>query len=206
MPDSSVGSFYSKIHLFVHLFNNLNYGGSKHCNLKSASRTKRKNKTRSEPRKHTKYHTLAPLIFSPTRIFFRNFLDCTKGYPSFLWIFCNTMDVKLPKGSPFYIFDTVTLFKNHFFQKFFGKFFKVTKGCPFNFFRILQPAGDSQYPKDPPFHNFEPQILRRLWPFSAYLYWFQGRLSNIPAFHLLNRERYCQHTVPAALFSAQRIS
>ena len=29
----------------VHLFNNLNYGGSKHSNFRSSSKTKRKNKT-----------------------------------------------------------------------------------------------------------------------------------------------------------------
>ena len=76
---------------------------------------------------------------SPT--FFRHYATfeifwiAPKGHPSFLSIFCNTMDVKKSQRVPiFTFFGTVTLFKNHFFQKFFGKFFKVTKGSPFNFF------------------------------------------------------------------------
>ena len=60
----------------------------------------------------------SPLVFF-TRIFFgtmRLFLDSTKGFPSFVSIFCNTMDVKkIPKGSPFTFFGTVTLLKKSHF-------------------------------------------------------------------------------------------
>ena len=63
-PTLAVGSFFysRKVHFFVHLFNNLNYRGSKHTNLRSAPKPKTKNKTRPEPRKHTKDPPLAPLF------------------------------------------------------------------------------------------------------------------------------------------------
>ena len=65
---------------FVHLFNNLNYGGSKHSNLRSASKTKRKNKTRPELRKHTKDPPLAPL-FSALCNFFLKFFGLHQRVP-----------------------------------------------------------------------------------------------------------------------------
>ena len=73
-PTLTVGSFFysRKVHFFVYLFNNLNYGGSKH------SKTKRKNKTRPEPRKHTKDSLLAPL-FSALWDFFSIFFCFNKG-------------------------------------------------------------------------------------------------------------------------------
>ena len=85
-PTLTVVSFFNwyKVHFFVHLFNNLNYdGGSKHSNLRSASKTKRKkNKTRPEPRKHTKDPPLAPLFFGTMRLFSEFFFVSTKAPPS----------------------------------------------------------------------------------------------------------------------------
>ena len=70
---------------------------------------------------------------------------------------------KIANGPPFTFFGTVKLFKNLHF----GKFFHVPKGFPLQFFfHFLQPAGVSQSPKGLPF-NFEPEIWRRIWPFSA---------------------------------------
>ena len=115
-PTLTVGSFFywRKVHFFVHLFNNLNYGGSNHSNLRSASKTKRKNKTRPEPRKHTKDPPLAPLFFGTMRLFLKFFGLHQRVPPSFVSIFCNTMDVKKPQRvPPFTFFGTVTLFKNH---------------------------------------------------------------------------------------------
>ena len=62
------------------------------------------------------------------------------------------MDVKkLQRVLPFTFFCTVTLFKNLILKNF-GKFFQVPKGSPLQFFfHFLQPAGDSQSPKGPPF-------------------------------------------------------
>ena len=65
---------------------------------------------------------------------------------------------KNPEVSPFYIFwqgDTVR--KSHFL-KFLGKIFKVTKGSPFKFFHVLQPAAILQFMKGPAFYIFEPLI------------------------------------------------
>ena len=124
-PTLTVGSFFysRKVHLFVHLFNNLNYGGSKHSNLRSASKTKRKNKTRPEPRKHTKDPPLAPFFFGTMRLFLKLFGLHQRVPPSFVSIFCNTMDVKKPQRVPlFTFFGTVTQFKNHILN-FFWEFF-----------------------------------------------------------------------------------
>ena len=111
---------------------------------------KKKSKTRPEPRKHTKDPTLAPLFFGTMRLFLKFFGLHQRVPPSFDILQHNGCQ-KIPKGPPFTFFGTVTLFKNHFFQKFFEKFFKVTKGSPFNFFHTLQPTGVSQSPKGPPF-------------------------------------------------------
>ena len=128
----TVGSFFQtrKVHFFVHLFNNLNYGGSKHSSLRSASKTKRRSKTRPESRKHTK----DPTFFSALSDFFSKFFGLHQRVPpSFVSIFCNTMDVKKSQRvPPFTFFGTVTLFKNHIKKKL-GKFFKV-KGPPFYYF------------------------------------------------------------------------
>ena len=86
--------FYSrKVHFFVHLFNNFNYGGSKHSNLRSASKTKRKkNKTRPEPRKHTKDRTR---LKGPPFDFFRH---CATFFSE---------KKHFPKGSPLQFFNVL---------------------------------------------------------------------------------------------------
>ena len=112
-------------------------------NLRSASKTKRKNK-------HNLENTPLPPLFFST--FLRFFGLHQRVPPSFVSIFCNTMDVKKSQRvPPFTFFGTVTLFKN-LIKKFFGKFFHVSKGSPLQFFSsFLQPAGVSQSPKGPPF-------------------------------------------------------
>ena len=71
--------------------------------------------------------------------------------PSFVSIFCNTMDVKKSQRVPFTFFGTVTPFKNLILKIFFRKFFKISQGSPFNFFHTIQPTGVSQSPKGPSF-------------------------------------------------------
>ena len=118
---------------------------------------KEKNKTRPEPRKHTKDPTLAPLFFGTMRLFLKFFGLHQRVPPSFVSIFCNTMDVKKSQRvPPFIFFGTVTLFKNHFFQSFFGKFFKVTKGSPLQFFSYFATSWSFTKPEGSPFYNFEP--------------------------------------------------
>ena len=58
----------------------MNHGGSEHSNLRSVSKTKRKNKTRPERRKHTKDPILAPVI-SALFDFFENLWIAPKGPP-----------------------------------------------------------------------------------------------------------------------------
>ena len=135
-PTLTVGSFFysRKVHFFVHLFNNLNYGGSKHSNLRSASKKKRKNKTRPEPRKHTKDRTRLKgppfRFFSALRDFFRK--KFPKGSPSIFKMFCDRWMLENPKGSPHSVFFGILTF--------FSKSFFFTKGYfePFEFFVILQ--------------------------------------------------------------------
>ena len=89
---------------------------------------------------------IATLFFGTMRLF-ETFWIAPKGPPSFVSIFCNTMDVKKSQRvPPFTFFGSVTLFKNLL-----GNFFMSPKGPPFIFFHFLQPAGVSQSPKGPPF-------------------------------------------------------
>ena len=117
-------------------------------NLRSASKTKRKNKTDVQ---NLKNPHIAPLFFGTMRLF-ETFWIAPKGPPFiFFDILQHNGCQKIAKGPPFYIFrhcDTVQ--KSHF-KKFFGKFFHVPKGSPLQFFSFLQPAGVSQSPKGPPF-------------------------------------------------------
>ena len=71
--------------------------------------------------------------------------------PSFVSIFCNTMDVeKSQRVPPFTFFGTVTLFKNLIKKIFLGNF-SCPQRVPLHFFHFLQPARVSQSPKGPPF-------------------------------------------------------
>ena len=75
--------------------------------------------------------------------------------PSFVSIFCNTMDVKKSQRvPPFTFFGTVTLFRI-----FFLIFLKNLQRVPFNFFSYFGTNWSSTKPKgSPPFYNFEPKI------------------------------------------------
>ena len=66
------------------------------------------------------------------RLFFEIFWIAPKGPPSFVSIFCNTMDVKKSQiVPPFTFFGTVTLFKNHISQKNFWEIFQSQRVPPF---------------------------------------------------------------------------
>ena len=152
-PTITVGSFFfrherSSTFLFI-CSTTSNFNNFKPQQLQPQKRVqneKKKQNRRPQPRKHT----LAPLFFST---FFEVFWIAPEGPPSFVSIFCNTMDVKKSQRvPPFTFFGTVTLFKNLIQKNFFGKFFHVSKGSPLRFFsNFLQPAGVSQSPKGPPF-------------------------------------------------------
>ena len=128
-PTLTVGSLFRRVRstfLFIcSTTSNLN-----NSNLRSASKTERKNNRRPEPRKHT----LAPLFFST---FFEVF-GLHQRVPLHLFRYFATQWMsKNRKGSPFYIFrhcDTVQI--SHF-KNFFGKFFHVPKGSPLQFFFIF---------------------------------------------------------------------
>ena len=122
---------------------------------KRVQNEKKKQNRRPEPRKHTKDPTRAPLFFVTMRLFETSWI-APKGPPSFVSIFCNTMDVKKSQWvPPFIFFVTVTLLKN-LIKKIFGVFFSCPQRVPLHFFHFLQPAGVSQSPKGPPIFNFEP--------------------------------------------------
>ena len=162
-PTITVGSFFRherSTFLFIcSTTSNLNNFKPQHLQpQKRVQNEKKKQNRRPEPRKHTKDPTLAPLFFGTMRLFFEVFWIAPKGPPSFVSIFCTTVDVKkIPKGTPFTFFGTVTLFKNLLFKIFLRNILMYAKGPSFNF-HILQPVGVSQSPKCPPSYNFEPYI------------------------------------------------
>ena len=89
-----------------------------------------------ESRNHTKDPPFAYLGVFHLDFFgtmFRKFSYCTKSPP---FNFATERMLKKPKGSPFYIFGTVTLFKILNFCFFFQKFFNVAKASQFHFFRF----------------------------------------------------------------------
>ena len=116
---------------------------------KRVQNKKKKQNRRPQPRKHTKDHpTLAPLFFGTMRLFLKFFGLHQRVPPSFVSIFCNTMDVKKSQRvPPFTFFGTVTLFKNLLLKNFLGNFFMSPKGPRSILFHFLQPAGVSQSPK-----------------------------------------------------------
>ena len=89
-------------------------------------------------------------FFGTMRLFWK-FLDCTKGPPSFVSIFCNRMDVKkIAQGPPVKFFGTMRLFQNSHFSFFFSKIIDNSKGSPFNFLIFCNKL-DFQKPKGSPF-------------------------------------------------------
>ena len=155
-PTLTVGSFFRRLRstfLFIcSTTSNLN-----NSNIKSASKTKRRNKTDVQNLEITLRIPHSPTFFRQYATFFETFWIAPKGPPSFFSTLCNTMDIKkIPKGPPFYIFRHCDLVQKSHFKSFFVKFFQVPKGLPLQFFFLLQPAGVSQSPKGPPYYNFEP--------------------------------------------------
>ena len=117
---------------------------------KRVQNEKKKQNRRPQPRKHT----LSPLFFST---FFEVFWIAPEGPPSFVSIFCNTMDVKkLQRVPPFTFFGTVTLFKNLIQKIFLGNFFMSPKGPPFDFFQIFCNQLEFHKARRVPLFNFEP--------------------------------------------------
>ena len=115
---------------------------------KRVQNEKKKQNRRPEPRYHTKDPPIAPL-FSALCDFFETFWIAPKGPPfNFFDILQHNGCQKTPNGPPFYIFGTVTLFKNLIFKIILGNFFKSLRAPP-QIFHILQPAGVSQSPRGP---------------------------------------------------------
>ena len=150
-PTITVGSFFFRHERSTFLFicsTTSNFNNFKPQQLQPQKRVQNEKKKQNR-RPHRRKHTLAPLFFST----FLKFFGLHQSVPpSFVSIFCNTMDVKkMQRVPPFTFFGTVTLFKN-LIKKNFGKFFHVSKGSPIQFFsNFFQPAGVSQSPKGPPF-------------------------------------------------------
>ena len=85
----------------------------------SEARPKRKEKNTPRTSKtHQGSHLhLSPTFFRHNATFFEIFWIAPKGPPSFVSIFCNTLDDKKSQRiPPFTFFGTVTLFKNHINQ------------------------------------------------------------------------------------------
>ena len=112
---------------------------------KRVQNEKKKQNRRPQPRKHT----LAPLFFST---FFEVFWIAPEGPPSFVSIFCNTMDVKKSQRvPPFTFFGTVTLFKN-LIKNFFWEIFSCLQRVPLQFFfKFLATSWSFTKPEGSPF-------------------------------------------------------
>ena len=120
---------------------------------KRVQNEKKKQNRRPEPRKHTKDPTRAPLSFVTMRLF-ETFWIAPKGPPSFVSIFCNTMDVKKSQWvPPFIFFVTVTLLKN-LIKKFFGEFFSCPQRVPLHFFSFFATSWCFTKPEGSPHFQF----------------------------------------------------
>ena len=135
-PTLTVGSFFRRVRstfLFIcSTSSNLN-------NFEPQKRVQKekKNKTRLEFRNHTKDSPIAPLFFGSMRLFLKLFGWHQRVPPSFVSIFCNTMDVKKSQRvPPFTFFGTVTLFKNLIYTLFWEIFSSPQRDffCCSNFF------------------------------------------------------------------------
>ena len=114
---------------------------------KRVQNEKKKQNRRPQPRKHTKDPILAPLFFGTMRLWI-----APEGPPFICFdILQHNGCQKIAKSPPFYIFRRCDTVQKSHLKIFFGKFFHVSKGSPFNFLKFLQPAGVSQSPKGPPF-------------------------------------------------------
>ena len=139
-PTITVGSFFlnTKGPLFCSFVQQLQISTTSNpnnSNLRSASKTKRKNKTDV----HNLEITLKiPHIFSELCDFLKLFglnIFPQRVPPLFFLMFCNTMDVKKSQSvPPFTFFGTVALFKNLIKKFFSGNFFMSPKGSSLQFF------------------------------------------------------------------------
>ena len=130
----------------------MEFQNTRTSDLRSASKTKRKNSKHVQNLENTLRIPLSPTFFRYYATFFEIFWIAPKGPPFICFdIWQHNGCQKIPKDPPFYIFrhcDTVR--KSHFLI-FLGKFLKSSKGPPFNFFHSLQLAAVLQILKGPPF-------------------------------------------------------
>ena len=154
-PTITVGSFFRherSTFLFI-CSTTSNFNNFKPQQLQPQKRVqneKKKQNRRPQPRKHT----LAPLFFST---FFEVFWIAPEGPPSFVSIFCNTMDVKKSQRvPPFTFFGTVTLFKN-LIKNFFWEIFSCLQRVPPSiFFQNFCNQLEFHKVRRVPLLNFEP--------------------------------------------------
>ena len=159
-PTITVGSFFLKHERSTFLFicsTTSNFNNFKPQQLQPQKRVqneKKKQSRRPQPRKHTKDPTLAPLFFGT---FFEVFCIAPEGPPSFVSIFCNTMDVKKSQRvPPFTFFGTVRLFKN-LIKKFFWEIFSCLQRVPSSIFlKIFCNQLEFHKARKVPLLNFEP--------------------------------------------------
>ena len=137
-PTITVGSFFRRVRstlLFIcSTTSNLNNFKPQQLQpQKRVQNEKKKNKTDVQNLENTLRIPHSPTFFRHYEIF----LIAPKGPPSFVSIFCNTMDVKkLQRVPPFTFFGTVTLFKN-LIKKFSWEIFSCPQRVPLQFFFIF---------------------------------------------------------------------
>ena len=120
-------------------------------NLKTASKTKRRNKTDVQNLEITLRIPPKPHCFRHYATFFETFWIAPKGSPSVVSTFCNTMDVKKSQRVLLLHFSAhVTLFK-HLIFKFFCEIFQVPKGSPSIFFIFCNQLEFHKSRRVPPF-------------------------------------------------------
>ena len=147
------------VHVFVHLFihHQLELRTSKIYSSKRQNLVQKKNidvQNLENILKIPLWCFSLGFFFGTIRLFLNLFGLHQRVSPSFLSIFCNTMDVKKSQRVPllhFWYCDTV---QKYTFKNFLWKFSKISQGEIF--FHNLQPTGVSQCPKGPLFYNFEP--------------------------------------------------
>ena len=107
---------------------------------KCVQNEKKKQNRRPQPRNHTKD---PPLFFGTVRLFETFWIEIfsPKGPPfNFFDVLQHNGCQKIAKGPPFYIFGTVTLFKN-LIKNFFWEIFSCLQRVPPSiFYNFLQPA------------------------------------------------------------------
>ena len=155
-PTITVGSFFrleSSTFLFIcSTTSNLN-------NFKPQKRVQNEKKNKIDV--HNLENTLKippkPHFFSALWDFFWSFLDCTRGSPFHLFRYFATQWMsKNRKGSPLLHFSALWHCSKISFEKFFGKFFHVSKGSLFNFLKIFCNQLEFHQARRVLLLNFEP--------------------------------------------------